>query len=248
MNYLAVKDLEKRWGLTVVSFLPHSVHGLVRSLQDRLLLLVYPNGEHIERRGEPAIELYSGTQLHCTHLTLARSNGWGPVREADLVKPGRDLFALYQAILEVASYTSPMEVELTRLKVSAQDNSILLLGQCTGESIGAREGLLSGLNSSLPDSFYLSRRNWDTDAARYKQVHCRLGFIKRPLLNAEEFSKAVDALDLAPLTCTLDHIVLVHHRYRSLLTPHDGIVNFRLGASTPKPLTRDEFARALCLQ
>ena len=247
MNSLAVKDLERRWGLTIVSFLSSSIHDAVRSIQDRLLPLAYPNHEHIDRRGEPAIELYSTHQLHCTHLTLTRSNAWGPVRAADLVKPGRDLFALYETILEAASAAPPLEVELTRLKVSSSDNSILLLGQCTGPSAAAREVFLSTLNQRLPDTFELSRRDWDTDPAKYKQVHCRLGFIKRPLSKPEEFSHAVSVFDLPPLGCILDAVTLVHHRYRSMKTPHEGIVAFRLGTKTQSRLSREDFIRGVGL-
>lgn len=248
MDSLAVRDLERRWGLTLLSFLPSAIHGSVRSVQDKLLSLAYPNHEHIERRGEPTIELYSGHQLHCTHLTLKRSSAWGPVRKTDLVKPGRDLFDLYETILEIASTTSPMDVELTRVKVFGQDNSILLLGQCTSESATVREALLSGLNSRLPESLDLSTKQWNTDPAKYMQLHCRLGFVKRPLLQAEEFSNGVNSIDLPTLTCTFDHIALVHHRYRSLAAPQEGLVTFRLGTKVQKPLNRDEFVSAICLQ
>src|SRR5690349_8282047 len=84
----AVKDLERRWGLTLVSFVPSGsaapllrVQRLVQKMLDDHLVV---------RPDEPLVEFYDVEQLHSTHLTLTRSSARGPVRLADFVKPGTD--------------------------------------------------------------------------------------------------------------------------------------------------------------
>src|SRR3954468_17275332 len=112
----AVKDLERRWGLTLVSFVPTGsaaplvrLQQQVRAMLDRHLV-VPPD--------EPVMEFYDVEQLHCTHLTLTRSSAWGPVRVADFVKSGIDPQDLSTIVARETEGLGNITVRLDRLVLS----------------------------------------------------------------------------------------------------------------------------------
>ncbi len=170
----AVKDLERRWGLTLVSFVPSGsaapllrLQQLVQKMLDRHLAV---------RPDEPLVEFYDVEQLHCTQLTLTRSSAWGPVRLADFVKPGIDPQQLCNILARETEGLGNITVRLDRLVLS--DNGFQLFGGCADEdSVGRRFRLLERLNTQLPGHFNLGRRAWDTDPAQHGFVHVRLGFV-----------------------------------------------------------------------
>jgi hypothetical protein len=231
----AVKDLERRWGLTLVSFVPAAaaapllrVQQLVQKMLDRHLD-VPPDG--------PLVEFYDREQLHSTHLTLTRSNASGPVRLADFVKADVDPQQLCDILASETEELGDITVRLDRLVLS--DNGFQLLGSCADEdSMGRRFRLLERLNTQLPRYVNLSRRAWDTDPARHGSVHVRLGFVKRPISEYESLAAEVAGSSIDPITITFADVTLVHHRYRSLRAPHAGSLRFPLNgrASDDRPV------------
>ena len=223
----AVKDLERRWGLTLVSFVPSGsaapllrLQELVQKMLDRHLAV---------RPDEPLVEFYDAEQLHCTQLTLTRSSAWGPVRLADFVKPGIDPQQLCNILARETEGLGNITVRLDRLVLS--ENGFQLFGACADEdSVGRRFRLLERLNTQLPCYFNLSRRAWDTDPARHGFVHMRLGFVKRLCSDYESLVAEVARSSIEPITLSFADVTVVHHRYRSLLAPHAGSLRFPLNS------------------
>ncbi|MEH1128992.1 hypothetical protein [Micromonospora sp. CPCC 206061] len=221
----AVKDLERRWGLTLVSFAPSGAAARILRLQQLVQKLL--DGHLAADPDEPLVEFYDVEQLHCTHLTLTRSAAWGPVRLADFVKPGTDPQQLCDILARETEGLGTITVTLDRLELS--DNGFQLTGACAdGDSVARRARLLRRLNTRLARSFNLGRRAWDTDPARHGFVHMRLGFMKRPCDDYKALVGQVARLSIDPITLSFADITLVHHRYRSLRAPHAGSLRFSL--------------------
>ena len=221
----AVRDLERRWGLTLVSFVPGGSAAPLLRLQQFLQSML--DRHLVVRPDEPMVEFYDVEQLHCTHLTLTRSSAWGPVRVTGFVKPGIDPQQLCDVLAREAQGLGTITVRLDRLVLS--DNGFLLFGSCADEdSVARRFRLLERLNTQLPGYVNLGRRAWDTDPARYGAVHMRVGFVKRPCGDYESLVAKVARSSIDPITLTFADVTLVHHRYRSLRAPHAGSLRFPL--------------------
>jgi hypothetical protein len=221
----AAKDLERRWGLTLVSFVPSGSAAPLLRLQQLIQKML--DGHQAVGPDEPLVEFYDVEQLHCTHLTLTRSSAWGPVGLADFVKPGIDPQRLWNILARETEGLGTITVRLDRLELS--ENGFQLVGGCADEdSVGRRFRLLERLNTQLPLHFNLSRRAWDTDPAQHGFVHLRLGFMKRPCDDYESLVADVARSFIDPITLNLADVTLVHHRYRSLRAPHAGSLRFPL--------------------
>ena len=225
---LAIKDLEKRWGLTLVSFLPHGARERVKSLQEAMSAFscFFPPP------ADPEVEFYAPEYLHCTHLTLTRSNAWGPVRGKDFVRPSHQLFELFDVIHQNSSRMKPLGVTLNHLRMSEDGVSIVLTGICSDDgSTDDRRMLLGSLNVELKTRFDVAMRPWDIDESKFHKLHCRIAFLKRPLATRPAFRESLEKLagELRPISCTFETITLVHHRYRTLEPPHEGKFEFPLG-------------------
>jgi hypothetical protein len=235
----AVKDLERRWGLTLVSFAPGGSAAPLPRVQQLVQRIL--DGRLGGRPDEPLVEFYDVEQLHCTHLTLTRSSAWGPVRLADFVKPGTDPRLLCDILADETEGLGAIRVRLDRLEVSG--NGFQLVGPCADEeSVERRSRLLERLNERLPRYFRLGRRPWDTDPARHGSVHMRLGFVKRPCDDFGALAAEVAGSVIDPITLSFDDVTLVHHRYRSLRPPHAGSLRFPLHgrvAGDPSPPSFD---------
>lgn len=106
--------------------------------------------------------------------------------------------------------------------------------------------MLEQLKHSLPEMMNISSRSWDQDSSRFHEVHCAIGYIKRDLpIDTEIFQQEVRSIKFEPIVFLLDTITLVHHRFRSLMFPQEGIVHFTLG--NEKVMQPAEFIRALNL-
>jgi hypothetical protein len=241
----AVKDLERRWGLTLVSFVPIGsaapllrVQQLVQKMLDRHLVV---------RPDEPLVEFYDVEQLHCTHLTLTRSSAWGPVRQADFVKPGVDPQQLCDILARATEGLGDITVRLDRLALS--ENGFQLYGCCADEaSAGRRFRLLERLNGQLPRYFNLGRRAWDTDPAQHGSVHVRLGFVRRPCSDYASLVAKVARSSIDPITLSFADVTLVHHRYRSLLAPHAGSLRFPLNGGAPDDRAVPSFGHLMIMK
>lgn len=222
--FTIVKDMERRWGLSLVSFLPTVVHDNVELLQKEISKLVY--GDVLPN--DPSIEFYGPTQLHCTHLTLTRSNAWGPVKEKKFVKYGHDLFESFEIIQNITSHIQFINVRLEILEMSHDGLGIILIGTASDDiSKQNRTFLLENLNNELPKNFNLSRRSLDnTDFSKYHKFHCRIGFLKRPIKNYNIFAENVHTMEFKPISFSINEVAIVHHQYRSLLLPHRGSFYF----------------------
>lgn len=237
-----VKDLEKRWGLTLVSFLPSEAQERIVLLQTELSKLVYKRDEHNKRGGEPVVDFYKSSQLHCTHLTLTRSNAWGPVQMSEFVKPGYSLFDLFKKVRHIASQITYINVKIDSIRMSSDGLGIILLGKCSdNESVRNRRLLLEYLNDNLSKTFNLSRRKWDTDPSQYNKIHCRIGFVKRKIDRYDSFINDIATMALASIEFTFKDIAIIHHQYRSLYPPHQGIFSLQLGMDRSKGITEEEF-------
>lgn len=219
------RDLERRWGLTLVSFVPSGSAAPLLGVQRRVWEVL---GRHLVAGvDEPLAEFYDVEHLHCTHLTLTRSSAWGPVRLADFVRPGIDPQRLCDILARETAGLGTITVRLDWLELSG--NGFQLVGGCADEdSAGRRSRLLERLNAQLPRHFQLGRRAWDTDPARHRFVHMRLGFLKRPGRDHESLVGEVARLPIEPITLGFTDVTLVHHRYRSLRGPHAGSLRFPL--------------------
>jgi hypothetical protein len=236
-----VRDLEPRWGLTLVSFLPGKPAEAVRGIQQRLEELgsaLYPSSDE----DGPLMQLYATAQLHCTHLTLTRSDPWGPIRLQDFVKPQSDPLFLFTIVARIAAAVGPINVRLDSLEMSDDRVGLRLNGQCSSiESLARRAALLRTANTELERHFNLSRRPWDTDPTEHGNVHVRIGFLKRRPSSYADFRRAALALKFEPIEAELRDISIVHHRFRSLLFPQQGLVTRPLGGSAPQQYTNEQF-------
>jgi len=244
---LIVRDLEKRWGLTLVSFLPRDACARVLALQQEISRLAYgpAPGPTV---GEPAIEFYDQNHLHCSHFTLTRSSAWGPVRLEEFIKPDSDIRQLLTILCNAASLSAPIQVRLDRLRASEGKNSIVLLGSCTPATAPVRSALLSSLNQRLPEFFNISSRRADRDPEKYAEVHCRPAFFKRPIADFSEFARRLASLQFPPIECRFLEVSLVHHRYRSLAPPQEGILHIPLGGGCDHAIDRDQLITALAFR
>lgn len=241
-----VKNLEQRWGLTLISFLPEDAQRRVRQLQCEVGRLWDSKDDGL-RESRMYVSFYEPEHFHCTHVTFTRSDPRGPVRVGTFVKDGHRQYELFLAILEVTLKLAPIEVKLDRMVVAHDGLGIILLGQCEGEdSVRGRQFLLEQLNRSLPQSFNLSSRGWDTDPSKFHEIHCAIGYLKRPPSQGyNAFVEHIKGIRFEPFVFTLDSVALVHHRYRSLALPQEGMVTFPLGKKVD--MTEAEFAHYLNL-
>ena len=241
-----VKNLEKRWGLSLVSFLPVDAQEAITRIQAEISKATDLSASAAEQ-DDPYIEFYDRYQLHSTHLTLTRSSSHGPVKASHLVKSGHHLFELFEVIQGVVSRIGSLKVKLDSLEMTYDGIGFLLLGRCVSEESGQqRELLLQTLNQVLPHAFHLSRRPWDTAEYEYRNLGCRIGFLKRPPPQGySAFVKHIGDIKTNPITFELESITLVHHRYRTLAFPQEGSFEFQFGQSTEGD--DEEFARGLNL-
>jgi len=241
-----VKNLERRWGLSIVSFLPRSAHERCAEVQEEIAKSCGGEGEAGVRVGRQYIEFQDAEQLHCTHLTLRRSDPGGPVAVGDFIKEGRSLAEVLEAIHDVTRQLDPIDVELQSLRVRSDGPAIIALGQCVGNAaVRARSVLIDELHNRLGKLCSLSTQSWDKDSSMYHIVHCALGFLKRPLPGTfEEFKERVEGKKLS-IPCRFREITMVHHRHRTLLFPQEGCITFPLGKELDA--TVREFEEALNL-
>jgi hypothetical protein len=242
-----VKNLEKRWGLTLASFLPLGAHGRILQLQREISRLIVADSAPSLRQGRFYIEFYEPQHFHCTHLTLTRSDPSGPVRVKGFVKESHTLFELFRMIKEVTSRIGPLKAQLNRLTMKYGEFGIVLLGECVGkDSISYRRTLIELLNEALPKAFNISPRSWDADPSKFPQLHSALGYVKRPVPNGyDALIDQIKHIEFDPILFTLESITLVHHRHRSLAVPQQGSVTFPLGKTLE--MAEDEFIQNLNL-
>ena len=239
-----VKNLERRWGLSLVSFLPRAAAVECVGIQKEISAWCSHLQEDNLREGRGFVEFQDCTQLHCTHLTMRRSDPRGPVLLGDLLKDDRGLAEVFDAIRGVTPRVEPIEVEFDRMVVRKDGLGIIALGRCLGnQSKTSRAVLIGQLVKTLEDICNLELRSWDKK--NYASVHCALGFVKRPL----ECSRSLWNLKLARevgIQCVFPDVTLVHHKHRTLLFPQEGLFTFPLGSDVQA--TRDQFVEALHLE
>ncbi len=243
-----VKNMERRWGLTLVSFFPPEVQEYVVQLQHKVSKLFGGHGKDSIRRGRLYIEFYQPQQFHCTHLTLTRSDPSGPVKAETFLKEKNCLFELFRIIHSITSQTQPIKVVFDRLTMAHDGLGIILLGECADEdSIGCRQTLLENLNQNLPKFFSLSRRSWDIDPSKYHKLHSSLGYLKRsPPQGYITFADDIKRIGFDPLSFAFKDVTLVHHSYRTLAFPQEGSITFPLGKTVD--MTEDEFISTIGIE
>ncbi|MDY6989535.1 MAG: hypothetical protein SWQ30_15925 [Thermodesulfobacteriota bacterium] len=242
-----IKNLEKRWGLTLVSFLPAPAQERIFQLQYEISKLWNGQGEDAMREVRPYVVFHEAGNLHCTHLTLARSTPKGPIKRAAFVREGHHLSELFTQIHRITSEIECINVVLSGMRISSGDLGIVLLGKCS-ENISAnyRRRLLAELNRTLPGSFDVGFRSWDSDSSSFHILHCALGYLKRPRAEQQKvLLKHIENIRFAPINVCLDSISVIHHRYRSLAYPQEGEVRFPLGQKVEMSST--EFVNSLNL-
>lgn len=241
-----VRDFERRWGLTLVSFLPSDEAPKVKSLQATISRVL--DGLPQSQQAEPTIEYYDTDHLHCTHMTLRRSSAWGPVREVDLVREDASFSDFFHLLRDTSLALEPITIVLDKLDVNASGLGLLLIGRTDDQTpAGARERLLSRLNADLPRILNLSIRPGDDNPANFHEVHCRLGFFKRPIQNHVSFVEQLREATFRPMRVQLESIALVHHRNRMLRPPHQGCVELPLGMPLSDEVSAAAFHQMLNL-
>ncbi|MCE7923478.1 MAG: hypothetical protein DYG98_10500 [Haliscomenobacteraceae bacterium CHB4] len=241
-----IKNLEIRWGLTIVSFIPEKAQRKLISLQHEVASILSKDKEPV-RTSRHYISYYRPEQFHCTHFTLTRSDPGGAVSKKSLFKSAFNESDLFGLLKSIATVLPPFQIELNRISLGKDGLGIILTGQCTDiVSIQTRTAMLEQLKHSLPEMMNISSRSWDQDSSRFHEVHCAIGYIKRVLpIDTEIFQQEVQSIKFEPIVFLLDTITLVHHRFRSLMFPQEGIVHFTLG--NEKVMQPAEFIRALNL-
>jgi len=223
-----VKQFERRWGLTIASFLPAAAQQLCARLQETIARRLDAEGDCLFN---PYVEFYSPAYLHCTHLTLRRSDPRGPVKLRDFLRPGHDLGEVCACLCKAARRVPPFEVELGSLHVGYDRLALVLWGECADRaSIAARRCLLEILNDGLSECCVLGRRAWDSKASKFHQLHACLGYLKRPL--SAGYAATVESIlgcRFEPMRFELTDFSILHHRRRSLAAPQEGRFDFRLG-------------------
>ena len=163
------------------------------------------------------------------------------------LKKGHNLYELFRIINRVISEIQPINVKLGRLTFVDNGLGVILVGECYDKhSIRYRKKLLEDLNKDLPKCFNISARGMDSNISDFHKLHCTLCYLKRPIpMNYRSFVKQVKDLQFSPIIFNLEDVDLVHHRYRSLNYPLEGIINFSLGKKSN--LSEKEFIRNLNL-
>ncbi len=229
-----VKNLELRWGLSLVSFAPEEAHDSLVDLQRRLGELGSGRSTGDLRCGRPWISLHGRDHFHCTHMTLRRSDPAGPIQEADFVREGHRLSDLLDQIHQVTRAHEPIEVQFDRARIGSDGLGLVLFGRTRGQaSLDSRHAVMKRIGD-LGTLIDIQGRSYDRDDPG--KVHLALGFLKRmPQVGALRFTEVVEALDVR-LRFTLRTLSLVHHRQRSLKPPQQGEVRFLFGDSTTPDL------------
>lgn len=243
-----LKYMEMRWGLTLVSFLPSTIHQNIVKLQKEISNLWIKCSEDRNSLRNFYFEFYHPSHLHCTHLTLMRSDPCGPVKSSEFVKPNQQLFELFNIISDITSKIQRIEVLFDRITLSSKDGiGLILLGQCNNEeSIKQRVLLLKTLNLELPKHFSLSIRDWDDKRSKFHELHICIGFQKRQVPQEyDDFFREIRSIEFNPISVTLEEVSLVHHRFRTLAFPQEGIFIFPFGKRIE--IDKDEFSRKLNL-
>jgi len=234
-----IKNLERRWGLTLASFLPPEAQACMQVWQMAIARL-WGEGDAVIRRSREWIEYADSMQLHCTQCTLTRSDPGGPVSAAVFIKPGRQLQDVLHAIDDITSQIAPFKVVLTRLALNGA------IFTAWGETIDEparkqREQLLRGFAKHLPDYCNVRMREWDTDSAKYGDIHCSIAALKRQ--PPQEYQSLVNNVaGIAGLQCdpfTIAGVTLVHHRMRTLAFPQQGSWYFPFGLHATMPAESD---------
>jgi len=227
-----IKYMEKRWGLTLVSFVPSTTHDNIIQLQKEISHRWNKCSDTSNTLRNFYFEFYHPSHFHSTHLTLTRSDPCGPVKAFDFIKPNQRLFELFTIISEATSQIQKIEVKLDKLVLSSRDGiGLILLGQCSNEdSTRQRALLLKELNSALPRCFNLSMRDLDKERSQFHEVHTCIGFQKHQLPQEyDDFVKKINSIKFDPISFTLEEVTLVHHKFRTLVFPQEGLFTFPLG-------------------
>jgi hypothetical protein len=242
-----VKSLERRWGITLVSFLSESAQHQIEQLQMKVAKLFGENPQESLRQGRHYIEFYEPHQLHSTHYTLTRSDPGGPVEIHSFLKTGHEVFELLHILRELTSQIGGIDAQLKQLTTRSNEFGIILTGECVGESsVKYRKILIDGLNSSLPQSFNITMRSWDSDSTRFHKIHTAIGYVKRIIPQGySTFMDEIKSIQFDPISVNFSEVTLVHHKYRTLALPHEGCVVFPLGK--PLEMTEKEFCQMLNL-
>lgn len=242
-----VKQLEKRWGLALVSFLAPEAGSHLHRIQEQIARALLPTSKNAIRDINHYVDLYGVGHLHCTHLTLARSDPKGPVLLGDFVKPGHILDELFCILRDLALTTPPIDATLTKLKLRSEGLALVLFGKCSDGSAPVRRQLIKSLLDQLPKGFNADPRKWESDLSKCGNIHCCLGYIKRPLDEVDAALEAkIEGIQFKPVQLQFDNLTLVHYKRRSLVEPHEGSCRFTLGGTTG--ITRAQFRKKINLQ
>jgi len=243
-----VKNLECRWGLTLASFLPLPAKDMIEKLQLRVSDVCTHQNDSKLCAGRKFINFYAFKNCHCTHLTFTRSDATGPVKKKSIEKHSRGLSKLFQLLNQLTTDMSPIEIKLGRIRLSRDKLGIVLTGNCQGdESLHTRKALLTALNAALPNYLNIRMRTWDSDTSQFGKLHCAIGYIKRPPPHGfDSFRRQVNQILFDPIQLTLSDIAVIHHRYRSLAFPQEGMVSFQFG-QLPLTITERDFIDSLNL-
>jgi len=224
--------LERRWGLTLVSFLALKAQEPLFRLQQDIAKTVVGKEDNQLLTSREYVEFHDIEHIHGTHFVLTESQPNGPVRVSDTIR-GDPLQMLLQ-IEKAAADVGPIEVEATRLEIF--NVFILLCGECVDVNKN-RQKLLTELNRTLMGTFGVKPRPFENDPGKFGEMHFTLGVIKRsPPKGYSDLKERLNEIPIEKTRFTLDRMSLVHHRHNSLKPPHEGIINFTLGSSSAATL------------
>ena len=227
-----IKYMEVRWGLTLVSFLPSSIHENIISLQKDISNRWNKCSDTRNSLHNFYFAFYHPSHFHTTQFTLKRSTPCGPIKITEFVKEGYKFFDLFNIISDATSKIQKIEVTFDRLTLSSRDGvGLILLGRCPNQdSVNQRRSFLEELNSALPKCFILSPRKWDTEKSKFHELHTCIGFQKRQFPQEyESFAEELEEIEFDPIKFVLENVTLVHHKSRTLSFPQEGSFAFPFG-------------------
>lgn len=242
-----VKNLEPRWGLTTATFLPIAAQEQIKKLQIKLFNEFDNCDTPPKHNGSEYFYFYEKENLHCTHFTLTRSDPCSPVQKTNLLKNGSEIGDLHRTLSKITETVQPFDGTLNKFILNKTGNELILLGKCLNpQNNQNRIELLNKLNNELPNHIKLSPRKHDLDESRFLDLHCCIGYIKRPnKIDIRAVNNFIENLEINSITFNMDDIDLVHHKYRSLRFPQQGIVHYKFGKKTEMSI--DEFSQNIDL-
>ncbi|MBR8843421.1 MULTISPECIES: hypothetical protein [unclassified Pseudoalteromonas] len=230
-----IQNLEKRWGLSIASFLQREDISKVQSEVNRFFEYLGGLSKSISSDRMKYFEFLSPEQLHVTHITLCRSSPTGPIQKEKLLTPGHSIKEIAQKVSDASTNIDGIKVCMDRLGVSEDGTDLFVEGRLISTTSTYHDKFIQPVSNSF-DSISRLRSRKPKIEENHILLHCTVAFLKRKLpFSYEKYLKSINSYSFDCFEINLNNICLVHHRYRSFMKPHEGIARFYLGGRGVSP-------------